>query len=30
MSFDRIPWEQHAALLEEISAVLASQPELAS
>src|SRR6516165_5660384 len=26
MSVDRIPWEQHAALLEEISAVVASQP----
>jgi hypothetical protein len=26
MSVDCIPWEQHAALLEEISAVVASQP----
>jgi D-glutamate cyclase len=26
MSVDRISWEQHAALLEEISAVVASQP----
>jgi len=26
MSVDRIPWEQHAALLDEISAVMASQP----
>jgi len=25
MSVDSMPWEQHAALLEEISAVVASQ-----